>query len=234
MTSPASPQDQAGELLSREEIELAQADHSFHWVVNSVGMRRLCATALAYHDAEAELAEIRAEIAADKERHHALWRMMSRLSGYRIDGRPRDEFVQVCNGDLLDLDRLAHEIPVPAELVSAEAELARLREARDHWQNEFYARTQLMDDRVHALTEALEKRTEEWQPIETAPEDGTLILITRPTRWPEDRFHVVRWDDDWWMCHNGKNKQPLRGLYPTHWRSLPPVSVPQPEEEHRG
>lgn len=73
----------------------------------------------------------------------------------------------------------------------------------------------------------------EWQPIETAPKDGTPILIHRAeSDFPlEEAFHVVRWDaffDDepkWWQVHDGKNDHPLRGPEPTHWRALesPPV-----------
>jgi hypothetical protein len=61
-----------------------------------------------------------------------------------------------------------------------------------------------------------------WQPIETAPKDGTPILITRPTEWQcEEGWHVVRWDDDWWQVHDGKFDCPLRGPDPTHWMPLP-------------
>ena len=42
-------------------------------------------------------------------------------------------------------------------------------------------------------------------PIETAPRDDTLILVWRKTDWPDDPFAVVRWDDDWWQVHDGKN-----------------------------
>lgn len=61
-----------------------------------------------------------------------------------------------------------------------------------------------------------------WQDISTAPKDGTPILITRPTRFmSEEGYHVVRWEDDRWCCHDGKFDTWLRGSDPTHWMPLP-------------
>ena len=67
-----------------------------------------------------------------------------------------------------------------------------------------------------------------WQPIESAPKDGTAIIVTRPTIFEsEDGWHVVRWDDGWWQVHCGKFDNPLRGDDPTHWMPLP-ASPPHP------
>ncbi len=61
-----------------------------------------------------------------------------------------------------------------------------------------------------------------WKPIETAPQDGTYILV-----YPGG---VVRWDwgDEAWM----QNVTPLPDgvfychyAYPTHWMSLPDAPV---------
>jgi hypothetical protein len=70
-----------------------------------------------------------------------------------------------------------------------------------------------------------------WQPIETAPKDGTPILITRPTKFKvEEGWHVVRWEDDedWWVCHDGKFDTMLRGNEPTHWQPLPAPPATEP------
>ena len=79
---------------------------------------------------------------------------------------------------------------------------------------------------------ALRKQTEraekadadriEWQPIETAPKDGTDILVMTG-----ETMHVVRWinihgDFDYWAVDDNKHGPfTLRGKAPTHWMSLP-------------
>lgn len=60
-----------------------------------------------------------------------------------------------------------------------------------------------------------------WQPIDSAPRDDTLILVWRQTTYSDDPFVVVRWEDDWWQVHDGKNDWALRGPDPTHWMPLP-------------
>lgn len=74
--------------------------------------------------------------------------------------------------------------------------------------------------------------SETFLPIETAPKDGTHILITRPTMHVEEAWHVVRWDDDWWQVHDGKNDWPLRGPDPTHWKPLPKRRPPKKDPPH--
>lgn len=59
-----------------------------------------------------------------------------------------------------------------------------------------------------------------WRSMDSAPKDGTLILIRRTTQWTDDTFAVVRWDDDWWQVHDGKNDHPLRGPEPEAWFAL--------------
>ena len=62
----------------------------------------------------------------------------------------------------------------------------------------------------------------EWQPIETAPKDGTDILVMTG-----ETMHVVRWinihgDFDYWAVDDNKHGPfTLRGKAPTHWMSLP-------------
>lgn len=74
----------------------------------------------------------------------------------------------------------------------------------------------------------------EWQPIETAPKDGTLILIS----FGEKGVRAVSWDSPWddpvtfengiWCVDDDKHgPYPLRGYNedgynaPTHWMPLP-------------
>ena len=62
----------------------------------------------------------------------------------------------------------------------------------------------------------------EWQPIETAPKDGTDILVMTG-----ETMHVVRWINihggfDYWAVDDNKHGPfTLRGKAPTHWMPLP-------------
>jgi hypothetical protein len=59
-----------------------------------------------------------------------------------------------------------------------------------------------------------------WQPIETAPKDGTVVLLAgcrKPVAaaWLEDEI-------DWWHVDDNKRGPfALRGPGPTHWMPLP-------------
>ena len=65
-----------------------------------------------------------------------------------------------------------------------------------------------------------------WQPIETAPKDGTYVLIA--TESHDGGMTTACWDAEWssssgwWLLDNGKDPEiPLRGAEPTHWMPLP-------------
>jgi hypothetical protein len=76
---------------------------------------------------------------------------------------------------------------------------------------------------------------DEWRTMESAPKDGTIILIGRPDeRFDEDYCHVARWSDDWWQVHDGKEDRPLRGSAPRIWQPLPapPTLISQQEADH--
>ena len=51
----------------------------------------------------------------------------------------------------------------------------------------------------------------EWKPIETAPSDGTLVLI-----WASDTVFTA-----WYDKHKGWKSSGLSYLSPTHWMPLP-------------
>lgn len=61
----------------------------------------------------------------------------------------------------------------------------------------------------------------EWQPIETAPKDGTPILVACPYS-SGVAVENVRWIDRprarGWRFHN---YGPALGVQPTHWMPLP-------------
>ncbi len=55
-----------------------------------------------------------------------------------------------------------------------------------------------------------------WQPIETAPQDGTHVL-----GWAEGSFAVVNFaHDTWWLSEVGSFAED-GSWYPTHWMPLP-------------
>lgn len=64
---------------------------------------------------------------------------------------------------------------------------------------------------------------DQWQPVETAPKNGTYIIVWQPNTL-EPSQTIVCWDmyDEWWHCCDGKNPEiRLRGVNPTHWMPLP-------------
>ena len=68
----------------------------------------------------------------------------------------------------------------------------------------------------------------EWQPIETAPKDGTAFLVCSPYRYPHTVACVV-WEPvhQSWAC--SWDNWPLEAFVATHWMPLP--SSPQQKEQ---
>lgn len=67
-----------------------------------------------------------------------------------------------------------------------------------------------------------------WQPISTAPKDGTLVELYQATEPSEPKISCCFWDDyeyDGWVVNDNKHFMPLRGPAPTHYR------IPQPPKE---
>ena len=71
----------------------------------------------------------------------------------------------------------------------------------------------------------------DWQPIETAPKDGTFLLVCRQydadgERIPNDSFgifcQVAAWweEDGGWMVYCSLVREPRLHFEPTHWRHL--------------
>lgn len=69
-----------------------------------------------------------------------------------------------------------------------------------------------------ALAEAPAVKVD-WQSIETAPKDGTAVLVSAGPF-----IHRVEWDEEfeWWAVDDNKlGPFRLRGSAPTHWMPLP-------------
>lgn len=79
---------------------------------------------------------------------------------------------------------------------------------------------------LHPKFDAAEKdAVMEWQPIETAPKDGTEILVH--TRY--GNFYVVGYDDVFSAPWRVRNDEGLTETAPTHWMPLPPPPIKSPE-----
>lgn len=55
----------------------------------------------------------------------------------------------------------------------------------------------------------------EWQPIETAPKDGTLILGVDA----HSRIFVMEWENSSWLSDSCRDFGGFE--YPSHWMPLP-------------
>jgi hypothetical protein len=66
-----------------------------------------------------------------------------------------------------------------------------------------------------------------WQPIETAPRDGTRLWLYWPDAPRDDRQSVGWWHESihgcWWMDHFDTERET-----PSHWRELPPAPEASP------
>jgi hypothetical protein len=78
-----------------------------------------------------------------------------------------------------------------------------------------------------------------WQPIETAPKDGTSVLIANDAPGsvhPREGYYVKpaqRFSDEpihlgWWRLA-GSCAERIHGRTPTHWQPLPPAPTETPE-----
>ena len=73
----------------------------------------------------------------------------------------------------------------------------------------------------------------EWQPIETAPKDGTRVVLFQPKNDGKGYIACASWDSYWqWVERGADYATELTGvgeLHPTHWQPLPePPPPPQP------
>jgi hypothetical protein len=93
--------------------------------------------------------------------------------------------------------------------------IGKLEAPEPHWAS---GAVDLMEDAASALRQLLEER--KWKTIESAPKDGTEILI-RGTAYsmlvPDPITTVAKWDNGWWGNHH--NAPDYTNV--THWMPLP-------------
>lgn len=84
-----------------------------------------------------------------------------------------------------------------------------------------------------------------WQPIETAPRDGSAVLVMRDI-WPgsptgrardcneHNTYVAVWWGDEAeggaWVCYMDMIEDPDCPIEPTHWMPLPAPPIQQESE----
>lgn len=84
-------------------------------------------------------------------------------------------------------------------------------------------------ERVQAAIEAVLALAQErqWQPIETAPRDGTRILVLRPSRVPgqkqaiRSRVVIAKWHNGKWHKESMAGSKNSTPAYAIAWMPLP-------------
>jgi len=75
----------------------------------------------------------------------------------------------------------------------------------------------LLESEMHDI-EHVVLRMDQWQPIATAPKDGTRIFAYEPGLPEEDdNYWVLFWDHDKWT----DPYEEYETYHPTHWQPLP-------------
>jgi hypothetical protein len=74
-----------------------------------------------------------------------------------------------------------------------------------------------------SATPVSERQGEGWQPIETAPKDGTRVLISRMDRYADLMYMYVAWcrRKSWIILESAKGTRYSVDTPPTHWMPLP-------------
>ena len=86
------------------------------------------------------------------------------------------------------------------------------------------------DKPAQHLTEIRAQAEQQWQPIATAPKDGTMILGYMPSSCHEGLVCVCYWNDVWDHWQNNVDGGSEK---PSHWLKLPePPSAARPKNEN--
>ena len=74
---------------------------------------------------------------------------------------------------------------------------------------------------LQVALEAVRGRVSPWLPIESAPKDGTVILLSETERG-EAKVFAAEFNEDWGLFTVHIDGAPL---FPTHWMPLPPAPL---------
>jgi hypothetical protein len=125
---------------------------------------------------------------------------------------------------LRELASSAQAGDAPVTPSALESGLAKLRDAHRDWCGIGLSTEKgLSDEEVAALLAKIEAL--EWQPIETAPRDGTRILLATPTG---------KLADGMWSTRYGVWSWPYVMTEPTHWLPQPIGPAAYRNPQHAG
>lgn len=95
---------------------------------------------------------------------------------------------------------------------------------------------------ARTVIETPPRSTDPWRPIETAPQDGSAVLVMRDI-WPGTstgraeqcnghNTYVAEWwaeeEGGAWVCYMDRVEEPRCPIKPTHWMPLPKPPEAQP------
>lgn len=179
-----------------------------------------------------DIEELIARLEVDMSHYHG--HMRSLLVDSRDALRSQAERIQVLEAKCVQL---------AASLGQAQRESDGLRAARIAYASEFALDSDGLPDvlNVHANIRELKAKCAElerdagWRPIETAPKDGSEVLLYLGTPW--SKIEKARWYAPWsnWQCGvipSDPAREEMYGIgsaVPTHWMPLPvaPISAHQ-------
>lgn len=97
----------------------------------------------------------------------------------------------------------------------------------DNWMTECQHMTEDKHppEMLSAIRDFIQTHSREgWQPIDTAPKDGTVILAYVEGRLKDTWHDVIRYDVDAMAWFSG-----ITQVWPSHWMPLP--AAPEPKED---
>lgn len=138
---------------------------------------------------------------------------------YITNGLVMGEFYPICPENMENARFAAASRQAIPDLI---AEVRRLRYELDQASG-IYTLVQHKDAEIEELQAEIEALKNPWRPIETAPRDGTYLLLFIPDYG--DEKHIGFGDEDGFLIDDGAieflDEEGDMDNYPTHWMPLP-------------